>query len=174
MRSIGTPENNPAKGSRRLRIVWLILLGIVLVGGLGGLLGYLFIPPVSIGEEAIASAQVTGFYVKGAPIPIDVSDPSIRLQMAGLINSVRRWHGVATEGMIRAELEVTLADGLEYHVVWWTNDDLEMTIGREGEDLPREQQNRFWLRSADARRFREPYFRDNFRGDQGHPRDGLA
>jgi hypothetical protein len=147
----------------RSRTVRLVFLGLVLVGGIGWLLGWLFIPPVNIAEEDIVSAQVDGFYVEGAPIPIDMSDPFTRKQMAALVNSVRRWHGVATEGMDRAALEVTLVDGQKYRVVWWDNDDLELLITREGDDLPREQQNRFWVRSKDVKLFLEPY--TSFRGD---------
>jgi len=145
----------------RSRTAKLVLLGGFLMACLAGALGYFLVGPVAVGAPTIASALVIshevdgGFQPDALYFPVDLTDPSAQTELAGVLNSLRRWRGTATEGMARASLEVALVDGREYEVVWWwETDDLELVIA---DDEPDGNARRIWVRSAEMKRFLASY-----------------
>ena len=139
----------------RSRTLWIVVLAVVLLACLVGVLVHCYIAPLSVEAHDVLSAAVILYNgSERRVIHVDATDPDAREEVARLLNGLHRWHGEATEGMPRAELEVRLRDGTYYYVTWWLNNDLELVIDK-GE--PDRETPMMWVRSEDVKEFLTEY-----------------
>ncbi len=149
-----------AKAHRSRKVVFAAAV-IFLLACVAGVLGYCYVGPISVEEQDLVSATVVvhmvgdRFSADPRTIDLDLADPAMRGEVAGLLNGLHRWHGEASEGVPYAYLEVRLGDGSKYYVTWWLNDDLELTVDR-GE--PDRDTHSVWVRSGQMKKFLTRYF----------------
>lgn len=141
-------QEKQARESARFNAKVLIIVAVVLAAVCAaGVSGYLYIGMPSVDPDDLVSATVS-LLVSSRTLDLDLSDPAMREEVAGLLNGLVRWWGRDYECAWMIELEVRVRGGSVYSICANCAGQLKLWIGDRS----------MWVKSDDMMRFLKRYY----------------